>query len=69
MAERQNKFGASVTHLYLNGENDNESETDEMENLPNFQYFSRKNSVLRIPIQPRASNRILGKKIVSKKST
>lgn len=37
---------------------------DNKDGCPTIQYFSRKNSVLRIPIPPRASNRMLGKRIV-----
>lgn len=55
---------SAITHFYVHDEHD--TENDESENQPNLQYFSRKNSVLRIPIPARASNRILGgKKIVS----
>ncbi|GMR37712.1 hypothetical protein PMAYCL1PPCAC_07907 [Pristionchus mayeri] len=50
-----NHFGASasaVTTLYLNEDEPSSS------SKPPPQYFSRKNSVLRIPIAPRLSNRI-----------
>lgn len=58
----------TITRLYVDSnnweqnENGTESDIDEDELQPNVQYFSRKNSILRIPIPPRASNRILGKK-------
>ncbi|KAH7689617.1 Protein T25D10.4 [Aphelenchoides avenae] len=42
---------SAITRLYVADENDVD------EHRPNVQYFSRKNSVLRIPIPPRASNR------------
>ncbi|KAL3106403.1 hypothetical protein niasHT_018489 [Heterodera trifolii] len=42
-------------------ENDEEGEEDDDQISPNVQYFSRKNSVLRIPIPPRASNRNFGR--------
>ncbi|KAE9554278.1 hypothetical protein FO519_002512 [Halicephalobus sp. NKZ332] len=43
---------SAITRLYVEDE-------EEDEPRPNVQYFSRKNSVLRIPIPPRSSNRIL----------
>ncbi|KAI6184258.1 hypothetical protein M3Y97_00576700 [Aphelenchoides bicaudatus] len=61
MADRFSVSTSAITHLYVHDAE--EAEIDESENQPNFQYFSRKNSVLRIPIPARASNRILGKKI------
>ncbi|KAI6242916.1 hypothetical protein M3Y99_00200900 [Aphelenchoides fujianensis] len=63
MGERQ-KLSASVsaiTHLYVDEEED--ETLKELENRPKQQFFSRKNSVLRIPIPPRASNRMLGRRI------
>ena len=49
---------SAITRLYVEDEDD--------EPRPNVQYFSRKNSVLRIPIPPRSSNRMLpNRKIVS----
>lgn len=48
---------SAITRLYV--------EDEDEEPRPNVQYFSRKNSVLRIPIPPRSSNRILSnRKIV-----
>ncbi|KAI6178874.1 hypothetical protein M3Y98_00549100 [Aphelenchoides besseyi] len=65
IVERQ-KFSASlsaITHLYVtDSDHGVEEEESEVENRPQ-QYFSRKNSVLRIPIKPRASNRMLGRRI------
>lgn len=46
---------AEVTNLYVD---DGEKDEDAKEALPSIQYFSRKNSVLRIPIPPRSSNRL-----------
>ncbi|KAL3080144.1 hypothetical protein niasHS_013816 [Heterodera schachtii] len=43
-------------------DNDEEREEEDDDHIsPNVQYFSRKNSVLRIPIPPRASNRNFGR--------
>lgn len=44
---------------------DEDEDEDDVYIPPNVQYFSRKNSILRIPIPPRASNRMRGKSIVS----
>ncbi|KAI1727609.1 hypothetical protein Ddc_04924 [Ditylenchus destructor] len=52
---------SAITNLYV-------GETDEDDLKPNVQYFSRKNSVLRIPIPPRASNRMCGKKMLRRPS-
>ncbi|GMS85562.1 hypothetical protein PENTCL1PPCAC_7737 [Pristionchus entomophagus] len=46
---------SAVTTLYLNEDDDAKPSSSK---APPPQYFSRKNSVLRIPIPPRASNRI-----------
>ncbi|CAK5069443.1 unnamed protein product [Meloidogyne enterolobii] len=62
------EFGEGITRVYVEeedeeGENkikNNEEREGEEEGEgehPNIQYFSRKNSVLRIPIPPRSSNR------------
>uniref|UniRef100_A0AC35F8Z3 Uncharacterized protein n=1 Tax=Panagrolaimus sp. PS1159 TaxID=55785 RepID=A0AC35F8Z3_9BILA len=55
------KSMSAITHLYVDNKSSidgGEDEDDEIQ--PNVQYFSRKNSVLRIPIPPRSSNRMLG---------
>ena len=54
---------SGITQLYVgsNGINDEDGDGDiDDEPKPNVQYFSRKNSVLRIPIPPRSSNRMFG---------
>ncbi|CAK5081865.1 unnamed protein product [Meloidogyne enterolobii] len=60
------EFGEGITRVYVEEEEEeNKNEEDEDEEgeeegegeHPNIQYFSRKNSVLRIPIPPRSSNR------------
>uniref|UniRef100_A0A914ELP5 Uncharacterized protein n=1 Tax=Acrobeloides nanus TaxID=290746 RepID=A0A914ELP5_9BILA len=56
--EQRDNFSASmsaITRLYVDDE------------PPNVQYFSRKNSVLRIPIPPRSSNRMLGNKRIPRR--
>ncbi|KAL7076235.1 hypothetical protein ACQ4LE_004856 [Meloidogyne hapla] len=65
------EFGEGITRVFVDEEenkkekieikedeenDDNDEEEEEEEHL-NIQYFSRKNSVLRIPIPPRSSNR------------
>lgn len=58
------QFSAStsaITRLYVSDCQDDSDDGFQ----PNVQYFSRKNSILRIPIPPRASNRMLGKRLVS----
>lgn len=52
------KSMSAVTQLYVD---DDDDDIDD-EPKPEIQYFSRKNSVLRIPIPPRSSNRVLGTK-------
>ncbi|CAD5212388.1 unnamed protein product [Bursaphelenchus okinawaensis] len=51
---------SAITRLYV-------EDDDDVDNLkPNVQYFSRKNSILRIPIPPRASNRYLGRRLINR---
>uniref|UniRef100_A0A7E4WB57 Potassium voltage-gated channel protein eag n=1 Tax=Panagrellus redivivus TaxID=6233 RepID=A0A7E4WB57_PANRE len=57
-AEGFSQSMSAITHLYVEDGDDFDEEDDEVR--PNVQYFSRKNSVLRIPIPPRSSNRLLG---------
>uniref|UniRef100_A0A914MCV5 Uncharacterized protein n=1 Tax=Meloidogyne incognita TaxID=6306 RepID=A0A914MCV5_MELIC len=53
------EFGEGITRVYVEEEEEDEEkrEGEEGGEHPNIQYFSRKNSVLRIPIPPRSSNR------------
>jgi hypothetical protein len=56
------KSMSAITRLYVDNKSsiDGGAEDEDDEIQPNVQYFSRKNSVLRIPIPPRSSNRMLG---------
>uniref|UniRef100_A0A914Y742 Uncharacterized protein n=1 Tax=Panagrolaimus superbus TaxID=310955 RepID=A0A914Y742_9BILA len=51
---------SAITRLYVDNNNKCMDGDEDDEIQPNVQYFSRKNSVLRIPIPPRSSNRMLG---------
>ncbi|CAD5216538.1 unnamed protein product [Bursaphelenchus xylophilus] len=56
---------SAITRLYVDDVDDDDPDVLK----PNVQYFSRKNSILRIPIPPRASNRYLGRRLINRDKT
>uniref|UniRef100_A0A915DJ76 Uncharacterized protein n=1 Tax=Ditylenchus dipsaci TaxID=166011 RepID=A0A915DJ76_9BILA len=57
----------AITHLYVEGSEEDRKSEEQDQLCPKVQYFSRKNSVLRIPIPPRASNRFnAGKRVMAR---